>query len=140
MAISRISGNQISTTTEAILTTLSFMNTNSVFKLPVGTTAQRPVGVTAGTLRYNSEIDNAEIYVNDIGDGTAGWAPVAGGGPSIGEDSVIRCNPATIAENLTIGPVANNDAKYTNGFTAGPITINSGYTVTIENNAAWSVV
>tara|TARA_B100001996_G_scaffold176827_1_gene134994 strand:+ start:492 stop:914 length:423 start_codon:yes stop_codon:yes gene_type:complete len=140
MAISRISGNQISTTTEAILTTLSFMNTNSVFKLPVGTTAQRPVGVTAGTLRYNSEIDNAEIYVNDIGDGTAGWAPVAGGGPSIGEDSVIRCNPSTIAENLTVGPVANNDAKYTNGFTAGPITIQSGYTVTIENNAAWSVV
>ena len=140
MAISRISGNQISTTTEAILTTLSFMNTNSVFKLPSGTTAQRPVGVVAGTLRYNSEIDNAEIYVNDIGDGTAGWAPVAGGGPSIGEDSVIRCNPPTIAENLTIGPVANNDAKYTNGFTAGPITIQSGYTVTIENNAAWSVV
>ena len=132
--------NQISTTTEAILTTLSFMNTNSVFKLPVGTTAQRPVGVTAGTLRYNSEIDNAEIYVNDIGDGTAGWAPVAGGGPSIGEDSVIRCNPSTIAENLTVGPVANNDAKYTNGFTAGPITINSGYTVTIESNAAWSVI
>ena len=140
MAISRISGNQISTTTEAILTTLSFMNTNSVFKLPVGTTAQRPIGVTAGTLRYNSEIDNAEIYVNDIGDGTAGWAPVAGGGPSIGEDSVIRCNPPTIAENLTIGPVANNDAKYTNGFTAGPITIQSGYTVTIESNAAWSVI
>ena len=140
MAISRISGNQISTTTEAILTTLSFMNTNSVFKLPVGTTAQRPVGVTAGTLRYNSEIDNAEIYVNDIGDGTAGWAPVAGGGPSIGEDSVIRCNPSTIAENLTVGPVANNVAKYTNGFTAGPITIQSGYTVTIESNAAWSVI
>ena len=140
MAISRISGNQISTTTEAILTTLSFMNTNSVFKLPVGTTAQRPVGVTAGTLRYNSEIDNAEIYVNDIGDGTAGWAPVAGGGPSIGEDSVIRCNQSTIAENLTVGPVANNDAKYTNGFTAGPITIQSGYTVTIESNAAWSVI
>ena len=140
MAISRISGNQISTTTEAILTTLSFMNTNSVFKLPSGTTAQRPVGVVAGTLRYNSEIDNAEIYVNDIGDGTAGWAPVAGGGPSIGEDSVIRCNPSTIAENLTVGPVANNDAKYTNGFTAGPITIQSGYTVTIESNAAWSVI
>ena len=140
MAISRISGNQMSTTTEAILTSLSFMNTNSVFKLPVGTTAQSPVGVSAGTLRYNSEIDNAEIYVNDSGDGTAGWAPVAGGGPSIGEDSVIRCNPSTIAENLTVGPVANNDAKYTNGFTAGPITIQSGYTVTIESNAAWSVI
>ena len=140
MAISKISGNQISPTTEAIITTLSFLNTNSVFKLPVGNIAQRPVGVVAGTLRYNSEIDNAEIYVNDIGDGTAGWAPVAGGGPSIGEDSVIRCNPSTIAENLTVGPVANNDAKYTNGFTAGPITIQSGYTVTIESNAAWSVI
>ena len=140
MAVSRISGNQISTSTEAIITTLSFLNSNSVFRLPSGNIAQRPVGVVAGTLRYNSEIDNAEIYVNDIGDGTAGWAPVAGGGPSIGEDSVIRCNPSTIAENLTVGPVANNDAKYTNGFTAGPITIQSGYTVTIENNAAWSVV
>ena len=140
MAISRISGNQISTSTEAIITTLSFLNSNSVFKLPSGNIAQRPVGVVAGTLRYNSEIDNAEIYVNDIGDGTAGWAPVAGGGPSIGEDSVIRCNPSTIAENLTVGPVANNDAKYTNGFTAGPITIQSGYTVTIESNAAWSVI
>ena len=107
MAISRISGNQISTTTEAILTTLSFMNTNSVFKLPVGTTAQRPVGIVAGTMRYNSDVDNAEIYVNDIGDGTAGWVPVAGGGPSIGDDSIIRTNGPTIAENLTIGPTAN---------------------------------
>ena len=140
MAVSRISGNQISTSTEAIITTLSFLNSNSVFRLPSGNIAQRPVGVVAGTLRYNSEIDNAEIYVNDDGTGAAGWAPVAGGGPSIGEDSVIRCNPSTIAENLTVGPVANNDAKYTNGFTAGPITIQSGYTVTIESNAAWSVI
>jgi|TARA_B100001094_G_scaffold222142_1_gene216199 hypothetical protein len=140
MAISRISGNQISTTTEAILTTLSFLNANSVFKLPSGTTAQRPVGVVAGTLRYNSEIDNAEIYVNDIGDGTAGWAPVAGGGPSIGDESIIRTNGPTISENLTIGPTANNDPKYTNGFTCGPVTIQSGYTVTIESNAAWSVI
>ena len=140
MAISRISGNQISTTTEAILTTLSFMNTNSVFKLPVGTTAQRPVGVTAGTLRYNSEIDNAEIYVNDIGDGTAGWAPVAGGGPSLGEDSIIRCNGTTIAENITIGPTANNDAKFTYGFSHGPITVTNSYTITIETGAIWTII
>lgn len=140
MAISRISGNQISTTTEAILTTLSFMNTNSVLRLPSGTTAQRPVGIVAGTMRYNSDVDNAEIYVNDIGDGTAGWVPVAGGGPSIGDDSIIRTNGPTISENLTIGPTANNDVKYTNGFTCGPVTIDNGYTVTIESNAAWSVI
>ena len=138
MAISRISGNQISTTTEAILTTLSFMNTNSVFKLPVGTTAQRPVGVTAGTLRYNSEIDNAEIYVNDIGDGTAGWAPVAGGGPSLGTDSIIRTNTTTISENITVGPSAGNE--FANGMSAGPITVGNGYTVSVESGGSWSVV
>lgn len=116
------------------------MNTNSVLRLPSGTTAQRPVGIVAGTMRYNSDVDNAEIYVNDIGDGTAGWVPVAGGGPSIGDDSIIRTNGPTISENLTIGPTANNDVKYTNGFTCGPVTIDNGYTVTIESNAAWSVI
>ena len=140
MAISKISGNQISPTTEAIITTLSFLNTNSVFKLPVGNIAQRPVGVVAGTLRYNSEIDNAEIYVNDDGTGVAGWAPVAGGGPALGEDAIIRTNPNTISENITVGPTANNDAKFTNGMSAGPITIGNGYTVTIETGASWSVV
>ena len=140
MAVSRISGNQISTSTEAIITTLSFLNSNSVFRLPSGNIAQRPVGVVAGTLRYNSEIDNAEIYVNDDGTGAAGWAPVAGGGPALGEESVIRTNHNVISENITVGPSANNDAKFTNGFTAGPVTIANGYTITIESGAAWSVI
>ena len=108
MAIARISGNQIATSTEAIMTTFSFLNTNSVFRLPSGTTAQRPTGVSAGTIRYNSSTDNAEIYVADDGSGSAGWTEVAGGGPSLGEDSIIRCNGTTIAENITIGPTANN--------------------------------
>ena len=102
MAISRISGNQISTSTAAIISTLSFLSTNSVFRLPTGTTAQRPTGVSAGTLRFNSSIDNAEIYVTDDGTGSAGWTAVAGGGPSLGTDSIIRTNAATIAENLTV--------------------------------------
>ena len=49
MALSKISGNQISTSTEAIITTLSFLNTNSVFRLPAGTAAQRPTGVSVGS-------------------------------------------------------------------------------------------
>ena len=63
MAISRISGNQISTATEAIITTLSFLNTNSVMRVPAGTTAQRPSGV-AGMLRYNTDINLHEQYVD----------------------------------------------------------------------------
>ena len=89
MAISRVSGNQIATSTQAIITTLSFLNTNSVLRLPSGTTAQRPTGVSIGTLRFNSTIDQAEIYKADDGTGSAGWAPLAGGGPSLGTDSII---------------------------------------------------
>ena len=139
MAISRVSGNQIATSTQALITTLKFFNTNSVLELPTGTTAQRPTGVSIGTLRFNSTIDQAEIYKADDGTGSAGWAPVAGGGPAIGTDSIIRTNHNQIAENLTVGPTANNGAEFTNGMSAGPISINSGFTVTVESGAAWSV-
>ncbi len=139
MAISRISGNQISTSTEAIITTLSFLNTNSVFRVPAGTTAQRPTGVSVGMIRFNSDTDAAEIYKADDGTGSAGWAAISGGGPAVGTDSIIRTNAPTIAENITIGPTANGDAKYTNGMTAGPVSINNGFTVTIENGASWSI-
>ena len=131
MAISRISGNQISTSTNAIISTLSFLNTNSVLRVPAGTTAQRPTGVSVGTLRFNSTLDAAEIYKADDGTGSAG------GGPSLGSDSVIRTNPNAIAENITVGPTAG--AEYANGMSAGPITINSGFTVTVESGGAWSV-
>jgi len=137
MAISRVSGNQIATSTQAIITTLSFLNTNSVFRLPAGTQAQRPTGISVGTLRFNSDLDSAEIYKADDGTGSAGWAPVAGGGPSLGTDSIIRTNANTIAENISVGPSAG--AEFANGMSAGPITINSGFTVTVESGGAWSV-
>ena len=137
MAISRISGNQISTSTEAIITTLSFLNSNSVLRIPAGTQAQRPTGVSVGTIRFNTDVDAAEIYKADDGSGSAGWAPISGGGPSLGEDSVIRTNPNTISENITVGPTAGSE--FANGMSAGPITIANGYTITIENGGAWSV-
>ena len=139
MAITQISGNQISTSTQAIITTLSFLTANSVLRIPAGTTANRPTGVSVGTIRFNTDNDAAEIYKADDGTGSAGWASISGGGPAVGTDSVIRTNAAAIAENITIGPTANGDAKYTNGMSAGPIAINNGFTVTVENNAAWSI-
>ena len=138
MAISRISGNQIAQTTSAIITTLKFLNTNSVFKLPVGTTAQRPTGVDVGTLRFNSTDDSAEIYKADDGTGSAGWSPLAGGGPSLGADSVVRTNPNTISENLTIGPTAGSE--FANGMSAGPVSVSSGVTLTISSGSVYTVV
>ena len=109
-------------------------------RVPAGTTAQRPTGVSVGTLRFNSTLDAAEIYKADDGTGSAGWAPISGGGPSLGEDSIIRCNGTTIAENITIGPTANNDAKFTYGFSHGPITLSNSYTITIETGAIWTII
>jgi len=138
MAITKISGNQISQSTSAIITTLSFFSTNSVFRLPAGTTGNRPTGISVGTMRFNTSLDSAEIYKADDGTGSAGWSPVAGGGPSLGTDSIIRTNPTTISENITVGPTAGNE--FANGMSAGPITIGNGYTVTVESGGSWSVV
>ena len=138
MAITKISGNQISQSTSAIITTLSFFSTNSVFRLPAGTTGNRPTGISVGTMRFNTSLDSAEIYKADDGTGSAGWSPVAGGGPSLGTDSIIRTNPTTISENITVGPSAGNE--FANGMSAGPITIGNGYTVTVESGGSWSVV
>jgi len=80
-------------------------------------------------------------YLPDvIGPGTPGWDDVGGGGPSLGDDSIIRTNGAEITENITIGPSANNGVEFTNGFSAAPITIANGYTVTIENGATWTLI
>ena len=138
MALTKISGNQISQSTSAIITTLSFFSTNSVFRLPAGTTGNRPTGISVGTMRFNTSLDSAEIYKADDGTGSAGWSPVAGGGPSLGTDSIIRTNPTTISENITVGPSAGNE--FANGMSAGPITIGNGYTVTVESGGSWSVV
>ena len=64
-------------------------------------TAQRPTGISVGTMRFNTTLDAAEIYKADDGTGSAGWSSVAGGGPSLGTDSIIRTNPTTISENIT---------------------------------------
>ena len=138
MAVTRISGNQIATTTAAQIQSLTFSQGTSVLRIPAGTTAQQPSGVSPGTIRFNTDNDAAEIYKADAGDGNPGWAAVSGGGPSLGEDSIVRTNPNTISENITIGATAGDE--FANGMSAGPITIANGYTVTVEASGSWSVI
>ncbi len=140
MAITRISGNQIATSTQAIITTLSFLNTSSIFRLPVGDTASRPTGVSVGTLRFNSQEDSAEIYKADDGTGSAGWTEVAGGGPSLGNDAIIRTNGVELTETVTVGPTANNDEKFTHGFHFGTLTLGATANLTVENGAGLQIV
>ena len=135
----RISDNQIANTTNAILDTLTFLDGESVFRLPSGTNAQRPGTPALGTIRYNSELDSAEIYVNDNGDGINGWIPVGGGGgPSVGGDSVIRTHPATIEEDGIIG--ATSGPEFMRAFTVGPVTVANGVSITVETGAIWKII
>jgi hypothetical protein len=97
--------------------------------LPVGTTAQRPGSPNAGMIRYNS--DNAKFEGYDTAFGP-GWGPIgtAAGG---GADRVFLENGKTVTTNYTI------TTNY-NAVTAGPVTVNSGVTVTIPSGSTWSIV
>jgi len=49
---------------------LSFNNANSEFKLPSGTTAQRPSNPSTGYMRYNTDKEKLEVYTG------IGWASI----------------------------------------------------------------
>jgi hypothetical protein len=140
MALTKINGDQISTGTEALITKLSFLNSTSELVLPGGSTGDRPSSPSLGTLRYNSDEDAAEIYITNVdGNGTNGWILVGSGGPSVGNDAIIRTNGTNLSETATIGATANNDAKFTNGFSIGPITIDTLVTLTIETDSRYII-
>ena len=134
----KIIGNQIDAATRAIVTALTVTEQLNLPEL--NQAAVNALGTPAyGTLVYNSTEDEAQIWKQDVS-GSPGWDSVGGGGPSVGENSIIRTNGTTISENLTVGPTANGGVEFTNGFTAAPITIANGYTVTIENGATWTII
>ena len=134
----KIIGNQIDAATRAIVTALTVTEQLNLPEL--NQAAVNALGTPAyGTLVYNSTEDEAQIWKQDVS-GSPGWDSVGGGGPSVGENSIIRTNGTTISENLTVGPTANGGVEFTNGFTAAPITIANGYTVTIESGATWTII
>ena len=107
------SGNPTSTSTGAI-------------QIPFGTTAQRPTAAT-GQIRFNSTITQFEGY-----NGTA-WSSIGGGATGGGADQVFLENGQTVTTNysLTAGK---------NAVSAGPVTVNSGVTVTVPSGASWVIV
>lgn len=76
-----------------------------------------------------------KVVTSDVVDGAITQAKIAPavtlGGPSLGTNSIIRTNANLISEDITI-PVG------TNGMSAGPITIASGFTLTV--NGEYTVV
>jgi hypothetical protein len=102
---------------------LIFSGTGSV-TLPKGTTGQQPTPVS-GMIRYNTTTDSFEGYTT-----TFGWGAIGGG----------NATATGFWQNIQI--IASNQA-ITVGYNAssvGPITINSGVTVTVPTSSTWLVL
>jgi hypothetical protein len=99
---------------------------NGAIQLPIGTTSQRPSGAF-GEMRYNSQANTFEGY------STTGWGSIGGGATGGGGDTIFVQNGQAVTTNYTI-PVGIN------AMSTGPISINSGVTVTIPANSVWAVI
>ena len=95
--------------------------------LPAGTTAQRSGSPNSGMIRFNTDLTTFEGY-----NGTA-WGSIGGGATGAGSDQVFWENGQTVTTSYTI---TNNK----NAVSAGPITINSGVTVTVGDGENWVIV
>jgi hypothetical protein len=104
---------------------LAVSSTDSIL-IPVGTTAQRPTGVT-GYIRYNTDTSSFEGY------GASAWGNIGGGATGGGTDAIFWNNGQTVTTNYSI-PSGQNSGTF------GPVTVNSGVTVTIPAGSVWSIV
>jgi hypothetical protein len=96
-------------------------------KIAAGTTAERPASPVAGQLRFNTSIGKFEGY-----NGTS-FSSVGGGATGGGADEVFIQNSQTVTTNYII-PADKN------ALSTGPITIDSGVTVTISSGARYVVI
>ena len=122
-------------------TDFNITGTSLVFTSTVASPIEIQVIYTGLTLTFPTPADNTVSLAKLTASGTASsstflrgantWA--SAGGPSLGTDAIIRTNAKTIAENITF-------AGTENGMSAGPVTINSGYTVTVTSGSTWTIV
>ena len=100
---------------------VQFNGTGAVY-VPAGTTAQQPGTPAAGYLRFNSSTVQFEGY-----NGTT-WGGI--GGAQAGGAIVTNKDTATVSYTIASGE---------NGFSVGPVTVNSGVTITVSSGQRWLV-
>jgi hypothetical protein len=103
------------------------VSATDAIKIASGTTAERPGSPTAGQLRYNTTLGKFEGYNGTV------WSSVGGGATGGGADTVFYENTRTVTTNYTL-------SSSNNAHSVGPISINSGITVTIPSGARWVVL
>lgn len=97
--------------------------------LPSGNTAQRPTANIAGTIRYNTDLNTYENW--DVSE--VRWRPLYGATGGNDGNRIFFENQTNVSSDYTISTGFNAG-------TFGPITLNSGVTVTIPANSVWTVV
>ena len=111
--------------TATIPNNLTFSGTGTI-RLPNGTTAERP-SPTAGMIRYNTTEASFEGYA------AGAWGSIGGGATGAGGDQVFYENELTVTTSYTL--TTNRNAMST-----GPITIDSGVTVTVPTGQRWVIL
>ena len=95
--------------------------------IPKGTTAQRPVSPVDGEMRYNTDTAQFEGYANGV------WGQLGGGATGGGGDTVFVENGVTVTTDYTLTTGKNAES-------VGPISINSGITVSIPSGQRWVIL
>jgi hypothetical protein len=111
--------------TATIPNNLTFSGTGTI-RLPNGTTAERP-SPTAGMIRYNTTEASFEGYA------AGAWGSIGGGATGAGGDQVFYENELTVTASYTL-------TTSRNAMSTGPITINSGVTVTVPTGQRWVIL
>lgn len=101
-------------------------DTSGAAIMPKGTTAQRPVTPSDSMFRLNTELNQWEGYKNGE------WSGLGGASGGAGNPFMYQ-HDATVTQDYTL-------AAGQNAVSAGPITVNSGVTITVESGASWTVV
>ena len=111
--------------TASVPNNLNFSGTGTI-TVPVGTTGQRP-SPTSGMIRYNTTENSFEGYA------AGQWGSIGGGATGAGGDQVFYENELTVTADYTL-------TTSRNAMSTGPITINSGITVTVPTNQRWVIL
>jgi len=101
-------------------------NSTGALKIPAGTTGQQPTPAT-GMIRFNSSTNLFEGY------GASSWGSLGGGATGGAGNQVFFENDQIVTVNYTIPSTKN-------AMSAGPITIDTGISVTISTGANWVIV
>jgi len=103
------------------------MSSTGFALIPAGTTAERPVSPANGQIRYNTTTSQFEGYQGGA------WGQLGGGATGGGGDEVFVENSTTVTTSYTLTTGKNASS-------VGPITINSGATVTVPSGQRWVVL